>query len=516
MKPTRVAVLAALGMLLSSVSVYSLTPPGGVKISAEDSAASQAVGADSNLPAQDGPATGPGSEFQAGSTLHVDGRLGHSKIAKAGRGETFVMLEVKADPAKAKARAPVNLALVIDRSGSMKGNRLRNAVQGALAAIERLNDGDVVSVVTFDSRTQVLVPPTTIDASSRSRVRSDVQGISLGGDTCISCGVEDGLALLERTTGRVNRMIVLSDGDATAGIRDIPGFRAMAQRARDRGASITTIGVDVDYNEKIMTAIAADSNGRHYFVENETALERVFEGEAESLTGTLASGTEAQIELAPGVELVRVFDRTFRRVGNRILVPLGAFAGGETKTVLVKVRVPADKEGQQPVADVEMTYRDHVADSDGRCSGKLALAVADGPASDIDAVVEGRVNRSETASVLKEANELFQQGRVADAKKKLEARAEAVATASAAANNRAPATRKTDVDRDFQSQASVLAEANQQFATPPAVAAAPAGSAFAGGGFAQPPSASPAPPQAARPGKAAVKQNAARAMDMGL
>lgn len=510
MKPTRVAILAALGMLLSSVSVYSLTPPGGVQISAaQDPAASLAAATKEGSSTQDGANGGPGSEFQAGTTLHVDGRLGHSKLAKNDRGETFVLLEVKADPGKAKVRAPVNLSLVIDRSGSMKGNRLRNAVQGALAAIERLNDGDVVSVVTFDSRTQVLVPPTTIDASSRSRVRSDVLGISLGGDTCISCGVEDGLAMLERTSGKINRMIVLSDGDATAGIRDIPGFRSMAQRARDRGVSITTIGVDVDYNEKILTAIAGDSNGRHYFVENESALERVFETEAESLTTTLASAAEAQIELAPGVELVRVFDRTFRRVGNKIIVPLGSFGGGETKTVLVKVKVPSDKEGQQAVADVDMTYRDHVGDTDGRCGGKLVLAVADGPSSDLDAIVEGRVNRSETASTLKEANELFQQGRVADAKKKLEARAAAVATASAAANNRAPGSRKTDVDRDFQSQASVLAQANQQFATPPPAAAAPA----IAGGAVQP---APAAPQQSRPGKAAVKDNAARALDMAL
>lgn len=514
MKPTRVAVLAALGMLLTSVSVYSLTPPGGVQIAADSSADDRpAAGDDAELPVQDTAPTGPGSEFQAGTTLHVEGRLGHAALPKAGRGETFVMLEVKADPAKATARAPVNLALVIDRSGSMKGNRLRNAIQGAIGAIERLNDGDVVSVVTFDSRTQVLVPPTTIDAVSRSRIRSDVQGITLGGDTCISCGVEDGLAQLERTAGRVNRMIVLSDGDATAGIRDIPGFRSMAQRARDRGASISTIGVDVDYNEKIMTAIAADSNGRHYFVDNEAGLERVFEEEAESLTGTLASGAEAQIELAPGVELVRVFDRTFRRSGNRVIVPLGAFSGGETKSVLVKVRVPADQVGQQPVADVEMTYRDHVADTDGRCSGKLALAVTDGPGGDLDAVVEGRVNRSETASTLREANDLFAQGRVADARRKLEARAQAVATASAAANTRAPKARKKDVDRDFEAQSLVLSQADQQFASPPA-AAPVTPSPVAGGGFASPPAASAAPVQASRPGKVAVKENAAKALDL--
>ena len=511
MKPTRVAVLAALGMLLTSVSVYSLTPPGGVKITADDAPGSLVAGSDSTGPAPDTTVARSPSEFQAGNTLHVEGRLGHTQLAKSSRGETFVMLEVKADPGKAKVRAPVNLALAIDRSGSMKGNRLRNAIQGALAAVDRLNEGDTISVVTFDSRSTVLVPPTTIDASSRARVRSDIQGITLGGDTCISCGVEDALTQLDRTTGRINRMIVLSDGDATAGVRDMPGFRSMAGRARDRGTSITTIGVDVDYNEKILTAIAADSNGRHYFVENDSALERAFEAEAETLTATIASATEAQIELAPGVELVRVFDRTFRRVGNRVVVPLGSFSGNETKTILVKVRAPVDREGQQAVADVELTYRDHVGDTDGRCNGKLLLAVADGPSGDIDALVEGRVNRSETASVLKEANELFQQGRFADAKRKLEERQRAIVTASAEANTKAPLARKSDVDRDFQAQASALADANQQFASPPAAVAASASP----GGFAQPATPSPAPQQS-RQGKAAVKQSAARAMDMAL
>ncbi len=509
MKPTRVAALAALGMFLTSVSVYSFTPPGGVKITADEGVRAGLLAGTDNGGAQDngGAATTKGSAFQAGTTLHVDGRVGHTSLAKGSRGETFVMLEVHADAGKATARAPVNLSLVIDRSGSMKGNRLRNAIQGAAAAIDRLNDGDVVSVITFDARTNVLVPPTTIDASSRSRIRSDVQGITLGGDTCISCGIEDAMIQLDRTSGRVNRMIVLSDGDATAGVRDIPGFRSMAQRARDRGTSITTIGVDVDYNEKIMTAIAADSNGRHYFVENEASLERVFETEASTLTTTLASATEAQIELSPGVELVRVFDRTFRRVGNRVVVPLGSFGGGETKTVLLKVRAPTDREGAQPVADVDLTYRDHVTDVDGRCSGKLALDVTSGAPSELDAIVEGRLNRTETASTLKEANDLFQAGRFADAKRKLEDRQQALVTAAATAAANAEPARKGDVDRDFAAQTTALNDANQQFAAPPA-AAAPG--AFGAG---QQP-ASPAPTSHAA--KAAVKQNAAKAMDMAF
>src|SRR5260221_12256254 len=116
------------------------------------------------------------------------------------------------------------------------------------------------------------------------------------------------MTLLAQTTGKVNRMIVLSDGDANHGVRDLPGFRSMAQRARDKSVTITTIGVDVEYNEKVLAAIAQESNGHHYFVENDEALARVFEQEAEGLSSTVASDAEISIQLPPNVELDRVFD----------------------------------------------------------------------------------------------------------------------------------------------------------------------------------------------------------------
>src|SRR6185312_16871127 len=96
-----------------------------------------------------------------------------------------------------------------------------------------------------------------------------------------------------------------------------------------------------------------------------------------------------------------------------ILVPLGTFSGTDVKTVLLKVRVPHDREGDQAVAAVDLTYRDQTTGSDGRCGGKLALSVvpSGAEADDLDAVVSGRVQRSETAAALKEANSLFEQGR---------------------------------------------------------------------------------------------------------
>lgn len=522
MKPTKLAVLTALGMLLTSVSVYSLTPPGGVELGARPDQSS--LGAFGTTAEQTKPTTNDATpvvdetRFTAGSTLMVEGRVGHPRLTRGSQGETFVMLEVRgSDQQKARAAAPVNLSLVIDRSGSMKGTRIRNAIKAATSAVERLNEGDTVSVVTFDTQVQVVVPPTTISGGNRQRVSESIRGIGLGGDTCISCGIDEAMQLIAQTTGKVDRMILLSDGDANHGVRDVPGFRGLSQRAGAKGTSITTIGVDVGFNEKIMTALAQDSNGRHYFVEDDAGLARVFEAEAESLTSTLASGAEVTLDLAPGVELDRVFDRSFRRSGNRIIVPLGTFAKDDVKTVLVKVRVPAQVEGKVAVAGVDVTYRDLVGSSDGHCGGKLALEVGGAGAADLDPVVNGRVRRSETASTLKEANDLFAQGKVVEARKRLDAQERSLQAVAEEAKRAAPSAKAKDVNDDFDRQIAAIGLANSGFATPPVAAAPLADPQKPGGSFATPPPANAAPPApASRAGKSAVKANEQRAFDLAF
>lgn len=517
MKAPRVALLALAGMVLSSATVYSLTPPGGASaaIAADPDRIDPDTDSKTGTESNSGDSTDQVelAHFTAGSTVMIDGRMGHSKILRTPRGETFLMLEARATGnERARAAAPVNLSIVIDKSGSMKGSRLRNALQAAVGAVERLHDGDMVSVVAFDTRTQIVAPAVTIGPSTRSSVISAIQGIQLGGDTCISCGIESGMDEINRSTeGRVSRMLVLSDGDANHGLKDVPGFRSLAQRAQTRGISISTIGVDVDYNEKILSAIAVESNGRHYFVENDAGLARVFESEAESLVQAVASGAEVDIELGQGVELDRVFDRSFRRSGNHVTVPLGTFSNGDVKTVLMKVRLPSDAEGVLPVASVEMKYRDLVKDEDGRCAGKLGVEVVSSGASDLDAIVAGRVNRSETAAALKEANLLFQQGRVQEAERKLEQREQALRDVATKAKTAAPAARAADVADDFEKQIAATEQARTGFAEPPSPVTSPVA-----GGFAQAPAAAAPAPTESRKGRSTVRRNEANAADMGF
>jgi Ca-activated chloride channel family protein len=506
MKTTTVALLAALGMLTTGATVWSVTPPGYHAPTVTPELAGSSALATTGTAI----ATQSLDHFDVGATLRVEGRVGHARLLRGTR-EELLLLDVEGSESSGAARpAPVDLAIVIDRSGSMKGTRFANAIAGARRAVDRLHDGDIVSILAFDTRTELVVPPTTLSPGTRAQVEADLGRIALGGDTCISCGIEEGLAQLASAGDRVTKMIVLSDGDANHGVRDVPGFRSMAARARERGVAITTIGVDVDYNEKILSAIAQESNGRHYFVENDAGLERVFDEEAQTLTATVASGAEARIELAPGVELDKVFDRSFRRDGRAVVVPLGSFSAGETKTVLVRVRVPESADGDVLLANVDLAYRDQVAGGDGRCEGKLGVTIADaGSASPLDPVVSGRLARSETIVTLQNANALFAQGKLEEARRTVQEQKARVSAVAKRAKTAAATEAQPVVDKDFDRQLAVLGQAADGFATPPA-AAAPAA---AGGPFASP---APAPPQATRAGKAATRLNEQNRVELGF
>jgi Ca-activated chloride channel family protein len=514
MKLKTTAVLAACGVLLASAGAFAI-PVSRSGATADPSVVAPRVAAGAS------PSWGP--RVTAGDTLLVDARLGHASVSRSSRGETYLFAQVTGtdDRTLAAAAPPMNLALVIDRSGSMKGERIANAMNAATLALERMRDGDSISVVSFDTSAQVVVPPTRVAAGNRASIEAAIRSIRLGGDTCISCGLEEGMAQLSLTPlggDRVNRMILLSDGVTNAGVRDVTGLRGMAGRMHGRGVTISTIGVDVDFDEKIMAAIANEANGRHYFVANASGLPAVFGQEFDDLLASVAKESELTIDLAPGVEVLEVFDRTFRRVGNKLIVPFGTFSSKQEKTVLVKLRVPTDRDGDQAVGDLKLAFRDLVKKSDGACSGSLALSVkADGSEQrELDPFVAARLERSRTAQTLTEANKLFEEGRVGEARAKLASRKEdlkksgevALATAASAAPAAAPRRSARPLDRDFAEQNAAVAAADDKFAAaPPAATAAPAAGA---GRFAAPPR------PASREGKAQIRANQEAASAFGF
>jgi Ca-activated chloride channel family protein len=506
MKPTTIGLVSALAMAVTASTVYAVTPDGGFGGPAPAGAL-----ATESRPAGSSSLTSPAevdaprlrSELSVGSVVRVDARVGHPTMPTSG-GRTYVLLEVTADPPSATSassgaeRASVDLAIAIDRSGSMTGTRIENARRAAVGAVERLRDGDTVSVVAFDTAPQIVVPRSQISAASRPAIVGAIRAVTLGGDTCISCGIEASLTQLQGRTGSasdgkstgVRRVLLLSDGKPTSGVSDAKSFRDIGARALSAGTSITTVGLDLGYNEEVMTAIAIASNGAHHFVESDADLPKVFEAETASLVASGVGGATAELDLAPGVELVQLFDRPFTRSGSRLVVPLGDLAKGDKRTVLLEVSVPGGAEGPRDLVNARVTYRDLVAGKDASESGVLGVALREGAATDVDAIVLDRLQRSETTAALQEANSLFSLGKGEQARQRLEGARRAVEGARQGAKLRAPKPRAEAVDRSLEEQMQQLDDARDGFAPP----------------------ASPSPVDAPKQEKS-KKQNAARSRD---
>ena len=511
-----VGALAALAMTLTSSVVWSMTAP-------RDSSEPWAQpGTDTaNPPKRNGPKVEPDdrpelpkaivdkSTFVTGKTLMLEGRLGHARMLANATSETYLFVDVRSEVDSSgfgggTAFEPLNLAIVIDRSGSMVGQRERNAIDAAAGMIRRLRDGDTVSVVSYSNDARIILPVTTVSAATHDQlIRTMIDNMTdrPDGSTCISCGLDLGMRTLVGRRAGIDRMLLLSDGEANRGVTDETGIRSLARQARNQGATISSIGVDIDYNEILMSALAREANGHHYFSETGSNLEQIFDQELESLVKTVAKDGKLEVELAPGVRVAEVFGRAYQQVDRKVIVPLGTFTPGEDKTLLLRLEVPASPAGERPIANVTLAYQDLATREPGECFGELAAHMTSNATevAQLDAIVLGRLSRGETARTLEQANLLFAEGRAAEAQAIVNATLEKNAqqrqkagTLSGAAGFFDPFNR--NLDDDFAEQEEALDEAAAGFS---AAQAAPK-------------------PTASRPGKSQVRKNAEAATSFDL
>jgi Ca-activated chloride channel family protein len=454
MKIRQVAVLSMVGMMASCVGVYSLTPPGSVLRTARA--------------AELGEINTPQPRFSAAGTLEVDGRLGHALLPAGDRGSTFLLFEARAMDATPSERGPVSLALVIDQSGSMAGERMNHAIKAAKGIVGRLADGDEVTLISFDAVARLLIPATKLDADGRAAIARAIESVSANGETCVSCGVSEAMRQL-RNSDALRQMIVLSDGKANGGIRDVAGFRRIATECRGAGIAVTTVGVGLDYNEETLVAVAEGSNGRHHFVADETSLPAIFEVEAQHLASTVARRARLTVRLAEGVELVTVHDRAVIENGKRIDIALGTFSRAEVKTVLLEIRAVGGDIGTMPVASVEVSYDDLIERGEKVARGALSLGLTSTASvrSALDPFVAARLERSRTSAALESATRLFNAGRAKDARAALDKQAKRLEVNADRARTVAKARglpTKT-LDDDFKRQRAATSSARTGFST---------------------------------------------------
>jgi len=320
-------------------------------------------------------------------------------------------------------RTPVNVALVLDKSGSMQGDKLRKAKDAALASIDRLGPNDIVSVLAYDDTVEVLVPATKI--SDRRALKAAIERLSAGGSTALFAGVAKGAAEVRKFLDRqrVNRIILLSDGQANVGPSSPADLGNLGASLIKEGISVTTLGLGLDYNEDLMTQLARKSDGNHYFIENTTDLARRFGYEFDDVLSVVAQEVTVRITCLEGVRPIRVLGREADITGQTVTTYLNQVYGEQEKYILLEVEVPAGREGTtRNISDVSVAYVNMATKSPDRIA-RIASARFTASASLVDTNTNAAVMASAIEQIAVERNKiavtLRDQGKIEEARRAL-------------------------------------------------------------------------------------------------
>ena len=288
------------------------------------------------------------------------GGAASSDYVLAGMHDAFIGVWVDVPEGVVAEHVPTALSLVIDTSGSMKGDKIAHARKAALKLIDELEDGDVVSIVTFADEAKVRLGPLVLDHRSRRRARAVVQELHAIGGTALMDGLQqaEGQFWGVADTHLVRRVVMISDGQATIGTSDPHALGTVAEAGMDRGIQVTSIGVGLDYDEETLNALAIRSSGRLYHLTESAELAGLVEREVSLLQATAAANAIVEVLPAPGVTLQSVEMARFARVRDRIHVPLGSMHSGQQRELLLRVRVDAAAMGRKPLASVRFHFKD--------------------------------------------------------------------------------------------------------------------------------------------------------------
>jgi len=372
-------------------------------------------------------------------------------------GKTYLQVGLQAAKKEAPRRPPLNLAIVIDRSGSMGDEgKLDFAKQAAERAVELLAPTDRLAVVVYDTRPSVAVPSAPL--KDKSRALSAIRSLSPGDSTDIYSGLRAGYAEVAKalSSKAVNTVLLLSDGCVTAGESDPDAFKRLASAEYGKGVQTTTIGMGLDFSEDLMMAISRAGKGNFHFVRDAEAIGGICDRELGDLTHVVAKAVMLRVVLDPKVELVSVLGsralegaerdevrRDERTIDQRAYEDLGItrdrqhkpeepgvkmliphFFLGDSHVVLLEVRIPPGRQTHK-VADVYVEYKDLLSSSNRKdhvaVSVSRAKTKADMVASTRKAVRKNRLG-FETGEALLRAARLLADGRTTEAVKAIDER----------------------------------------------------------------------------------------------
>jgi len=348
-----------------------------------------------------------------GDGLKVTVKPGRDAVVADQDQRVVVKIEISGPKGKPAKRLPLNLAVVIDRSGSMRGVKIEQAKQAAVELLEQLQPQDSIALVAYDEDVKVLIPAQKVE--EKKVLRRKIESIRVGGSTALHAGVQEGGKQLGRylKERNINRVLLLSDGLANVGPSSNQEIAKLGRELARQGKSVTTIGLGADYNEDLMAALAEASDANYYYVQDIEKLPGIFREELGELMAVTARQVEIVITAADGVKPLRLIGRDETFSDGKATVKFGPMSSGQTRYLLLECEVPAGTAGlRKKVAHVKVAY-EHVGSEEMRdASGGTEVAYTDSQEE-----ADASVNRDVQADVQLQLTALAKKKAISEADK---------------------------------------------------------------------------------------------------
>lgn len=321
-------------------------------------------------------------------------------------------------------RAPLNVALILDRSGSMDGEKLEYVKEAACYLVEMLDGRDRLALISYDDMVRRVASGKPVTIERRAELQRRVRSIFTGGSTNLGEGWLRGASEVadHLLPQGINRALLLTDGLANVGITEPTALAGHAQELNARGVSTSTFGVGADFNEFLLEAMATQGGGHFFFIEHPRQIPRLFREELGELLTTTAREACLRAQVPQGVGLELLGELPHELHGDLLSVPLGDLSAGRDRRFCFQALTPAGAPGAQGRITFTVSY----VDLDGRPQAVQAAAVftyagrAAVAAAPQNEAVKKRAAQVRIATAQTQALDLERQGRLGEAQQHLQ------------------------------------------------------------------------------------------------
>ncbi|RRR71254.1 MAG: VWA domain-containing protein [Candidatus Viridilinea halotolerans] len=341
----------------------------------------------------------------------------------------YVLLELSAQGVPTTLpKLPLNLCLVIDRSSSMRGERLQHVKEGASRIIDMLSDDDYFGLVTFNDRAEVVVPAQR--ARNKHELKRLVGMIEAAGGTEMATGMALALQEIQKPmlARGVSRILLLTDG-RTYG--DESRCVEIARRAQKRSIGVTALGVGGEWNEDLLETVAARENSRTQYITSALDISKVFTDEVKRMSSIFAQDMGLRVEMRPGA-ILRSLDRVRPFIAPIAATEeqdalwaasLGDWPGGDPQAILLEVVVPPLTVGDHPLLRLTMRYSlpgMNLNNQQGELVLRIGIRPNDQVTYGVDATVKHWLERLVAYRLQAGAWQQVEQGQIEEATRRLQ------------------------------------------------------------------------------------------------